>query len=322
MLRVKSRCTNCCRLLEERLESNNRKIVEGVRSLLDSTDPAALTKHIGTSIGPLRSQLHGLSDASSVLFHVRQSLQMSPQAPLSSLWIRAAAAEMKGSPLLRETMLLVKKMPSDKFSSLLTSLRIGALWDDAEEKFKLDLDGYDDVLKILVSRNEGSGPLRTQHDVRNDSLRTTVVAQKVLLSKHKATLSEEDKAYSALATKFHDELDAYFSEAFVDPKTLFLSEILMYDFKSPHTEVFQPKPRFAIERALASPHDYLGCECCEPQGGRDGDATLSATQPATAILYQLYLESGSLINVSDLWSAFNAIAGGEGDDEEGESKTM
>ena len=39
--------------------------------------------------------------------------------------------------------------------------------------------------------------------------------------------------------------------------------------------------------------------------------TLSSTQPSTAILYQLYLESGAMINVFDLWSAFNAIIGSE-----------
>jgi origin recognition complex subunit 3 len=94
--------------------------------------------------------------------------------------------------------------------------------------------------------------------------------------------------------------------------------VLIYDLKSPHTEVFQPKPRFAIERALATPHDYLGCDCCSGMEGND--AALSATQPATAIVYQMYLESGMLMNVSDLWSAFNAIAGSG--DEDDESKTM
>ena len=95
-------------------------------------------------------------------------------------------------------------------------------------------------------------------------------------------------------------------------ETLFLSEVMIYDLKSPHTEVFQPKPRLAIERALASPHDYLGCDCCSGVEGSHG--ALSATQPATAIVYQMYLESGTLINVSDLWSAFHAIAG-DGDEE-------
>ena len=31
------------------------------------------------------------------------------------------------------------------------------------------------------------------------------------------------------------------------------------------------------------------------------------TSTVNAVLYQLYLESGSLINVSDLWQAFNAV---------------
>jgi origin recognition complex subunit 3 len=172
--------------------------------------------------------------------------------------------------------------------------------------------------KLDTLLENADAPLHTQHDVRNDSLRTTVVAQKVLLSKHKAALSEQDKAYSDLVTQFHDQLEAYFASSFIDPKTLFLSEVLIYDLKSPHTEVFQPKPRFAVERALASPHDYLSCDCCS---GVDGNpAALSATQPATAIVYQMYLESGTLINVSDLWSAFNAIAG-DGV-EENEPKTM
>jgi origin recognition complex subunit 3 len=170
----------------------------------------------------------------------------------------------------------------------------------------------------LVEKHDVSTPLRTQHDVRNDSLRTTVVAQKVLLSKHKAALSEQDKAYSDLVGRFHDELDAYFASSFIDPQTLFLSELLIYDLKSPHTEVFQPKPRFSLERALATPHDYLGCDCCS--GVEGNEAALSATQPATAIVYQMYLESGALMNVSDLWMAFNAIAGSG--DEDDESKTM
>ena len=65
-----------------------------------------------------------------------------------------------------------------------------------------------------------------------------------------------------------------------------------------------PTPRRAIERALSAPHDYLNCECCEGSGD-----TLSPSQPATAILYQLYLESGAIINIADLWAAFNAIVG-------------
>ncbi|KAH7086769.1 origin recognition complex subunit [Paraphoma chrysanthemicola] len=291
-------------MLEKRRASDVRKLLESDEQLLRT-----FKKDIELS----QQALSRLSFASQVLFKIRASLQMTPSVKLSSIWIRAASADMAGSPILRETMLSIKKIPSDKFVELLADIT-----DLQGDYLSVDVGLLQQELNSLIDKQDGSAPLRTRHDVRNDSLRTTVVAQKVLLSKHKAALSEQDKAYSDLVGSFHDKLEAYFESAFVDPSILPLSEVLIYDLKSPHTEVFQPKPRFAIERALAAPHDYLGCECCS---GVDGaEAALNATQPATAIVYQMYLESGSLMNVSDLWSAFNAIAG-EGDEDE-ESKTM
>ncbi|KAI7647877.1 hypothetical protein KC318_g18310, partial [Hortaea werneckii] len=50
------------------------------------------------------------------------------------------------------------------------------------------------------------------------------------------------------------------------------------------------------------------------EGGEE--ATLAATQPATAVLYQLYLESGNLINASDLWQAFQAVMGDDADEQQ------
>ncbi|KAF1946311.1 origin recognition complex subunit [Clathrospora elynae] len=294
------------RWVEEKLEDGQ---AQDVRQLLDSNESLfdQITQHIKSG----QQALSNLSHSTHVLAGIREALRMSPSVRLSSIWTRAASGELNGSPLVRETMLSIKKIPSDKLVQLLAAMN-----ELESDYFSIDLVSSQQRLDSLLKDTDA--PLRTQHDVRNDSLRTTVVAQKVLLSKHKAALSEQDKAYSDLVTRFHDELDAYFTSSLIDPRTLFLSEILMYDLKSPHTEVFQPKPRFAVERALASPHDYLGCDCCT---GVDGNpAALSATQPATAIVYQMYLESGTLINVSDLWSAFNAIAG-DGV-EENEPKTM
>ena len=39
------------------------------------------------------------------------------------------------------------------------------------------------------------------------------------------------------------------------------------------------------------------------------------SNPPTSIMYQLYLESGALINVGDLYSAFNAMVAKENTDE-------
>jgi origin recognition complex subunit 3 len=302
--------TDSARFVEEAIEGGK---AQEVRKLLESDQH--LFENIVQLVRSGQDALSALSSASTVLTRLREALHMSPHVPLSSIWTRAASGEMIGSPLLRETMLLVKKIPSDKLVQLLAYME-----DLHTASFTVDLNAYQQELEELEKTNANSTPLRSQHDVRNDNLRTTVVAQKVLLSKHKAALSEQDKAYSELVKRFHDEIDTYFTATFINPGSLPLSEILIYDLKSPHTEVFQPKPRFAIERALASPHDYLGCECCGLNAGENGEVSLSGTQPSTAILYQMYLESGALINVSDLWSAFNAIAGDE--DEESDSKTM
>ncbi|KAJ4296284.1 Origin recognition complex subunit 3 [Kalmusia sp. IMI 367209] len=296
------------RWIEKKLEDGYSK---DIRKLLDSDRflYASITDHVASG----RDALSSLDQATIVLACIRESLGMTPKVRLSSIWTRAASGELLGSPLLRETMLALKKTPSDKLKLLIDSLK-----DLVGDEIHIDLKTIQQDLETLIQENGSSGPLRSQDDVRNESVRTTIVAQKVLLSKHKAALSEQDRAYSEIVAKLHEQLDEYFTSTFIDPRTLFLYEILVYDLKSPHTEVFQPKPRLAIERALATPHDYLGCECCGVV--QDGETALSATQPATAILYQMYLESGTLINVSDLWSAFNAIVGK--DDEEDESQAM
>jgi origin recognition complex subunit 3 len=279
-----------------------RKLLDSNQYLFDS-----VMNHLRSG----EESLNRLSTTVHLFAQIRESLQLSPSLRLSSIWIKAASADLLGSPLLRETMLSLKKVSSDKLLRLLDAIKT---------TFAPEACLYQRELEELTRSSSAETPLRSQYDVRNESVRTTVVAQKVLLSKHKATLSEQDKAYSDLVGRFHDAIESWFSSQFINPQDLFLSEILMYDLRSPHTEVFQPRPRFAIERALSSPHDYLGCTCCSAEGVRDGESSLASTQPATAILYQLYLESGALINVSDLWAAFNAIVGEGGEDED--SKTM
>ena len=308
--------------IETRLEQGICSTQE-VRRLLESDQE--LFEYVVRYTSLAQNELSVLNHAVQILFSIREALQMTPKVRASTSWTRAASADLLESPLLRETMLSLKKTPSDKFANVLSTL------EDLSNQKKMPVErthkgnvAFIDVSVVrtqfnsLLEQQDTSTPLRTQHDVRSDSIRTTVVAQKVLLSKHKAALSKQDQVYSDLVTRLHDELELFFEMALINPQTLLFSEIFTYDLKSPHLEVFQPKPRFSIERAMASPHDYLGCDCC---GGADGkESALSITQPATAIVYQLYLESGALINVSDLWSAFKAIAGD--DDDDNESKVM
>lgn len=168
-------------------------------------------------------------------------------------------------------------------------------------------------LEELSARAEEQGmTLRSKYSGQGKVLRTTVIAQRVQLSQDSAALTEEDKQL----TRIVDEITALLVANIDAPKpsSVLLSESWVYDLRAPSRDVFVPRPRAVLERSLTRPHDYLSCGCCNPdeEGGK-------MKMPGTALLYQLYLETGGLINVADLWSAFAALSaqgGGEEDEEE------
>lgn len=185
----------------------------------------------------------------------------------------------------------------------------------SEDEFLEAISALEDETVALIQEAEESGtPLQSKYTMQSQTLRTTVVAQKVQLSKREFVLSKQDAAFTSTIEKLARTLEQYFN--FDSPQDLFLNEIWIYDSKSPYREVFTPRPRHAIERALSVPHDYLGCTCCKAAGG------LSSSHPATATLYQLYLETGGLINVFDLWSAFHTIVGADDDEERDERSCL
>lgn len=247
--------------------------------------------------------LKSLVTAVDLLSRVHSCLNFKTSESWSNIYIKAMAGELRDSAMIKDTMLAVRKLPSDAMTSLLAHLTTNSPLPNISTLIN--------DLRKLESEKDSAVPLRSEHDTHHKSLRTTVVAHKVELSKHVSSLSKQDLSYSKLVNRVDKTLKDYFQRALVDPQELFLHEVVMYDFRSPLREVFAPKPRYAIERALSSPRDYLGCSCCK--GAQCG---LSSTHPATSVLYQLYLESGAIINISDLWSAFYTITGTEGAEDE------
>lgn len=213
------------------------------------------------------------------------------------------SGELRDSALVNDLIRSVRKLPSNTMRDLL--MDISSFSIPHIPQILLDLD------KLLAAREPAASPLRSEHDIHHRTLRTTVVAQKVSLSRHTSNLSSQDLAYSQLVARVSTELANFMRASLIDPRALFLHEILMYDLKSPHRDVFTPTPRLAIERALSVPHDYLGCDCCKGL-----DSPLAPSQPPTAVLYQLYLECGSIINAADLWGAFYAVLGNEENEDE------
>lgn len=259
-----------------------------------------------------RSQLEDMIFGLTVTRTLQQSLPNTLVSRRSALYVQAMSGKLAGSALIRSLLLTIRKVPSDVAVIMLKQVSALDVGDYTLGECKEVATQLDQLIRAQTDRTQ---PLRSGDDIKQSTLRTTVVAQKVELSKQKSSLSQQDTEYTAILRRFTDLLEEFYAEVLVNPKDLLFHEIFVYDLKSPHREVFTPRPRHAIERALAAPHDYLDCDCCAPGQAERDETTLAATQPATAVLYQLYLESGTLINASDLWQAFHAVMG-DGREEE------
>ncbi|KPM39498.1 hypothetical protein AK830_g7090 [Neonectria ditissima] len=150
--------------------------------------------------------------------------------------------------------------------------------------------------------------LRSKYSGQSRVMRTTVIAQRVQLSQDSATLTVEDKQFTDIVDAVTGLLTSHIHAP--SPMSALLSESWLYDSRTPSRDVFVPRPRTVLERSLTRPHDYLSCACCKA-----GEEGIQASFPETALLYRLYLETGNLINVADLWSAFVTRIGGEEADE-------
>lgn len=223
-----------------------------------------------------------------------QSLQVAKQASISSLSIRALSGELLNSPVVEDVFAAVRALDSNALKDFLAGLPESVTGDSRLQEVQNDLES-------LTQTYQGSEPLRSEYDHRNSVVKSTVVQQRVRLSKGRAKQPQQNIEYTKIIDRLHSVLEAYLAEILLKPQDLFLHEVFLFDMKNTLKETFGPRPRFAVERALSSPFDYL-ISSSEASGAR-----ISTKQPATAILYQLYLESGALVNVHDLWHAFYAV---------------
>lgn len=288
----------------------DEKHYDAVRDLLD--DDESLNETVMRGLVQSCQAMRDVLSALNLLCTLQTCRADVINAAWSGHYIKAMSGSLLDSTLFVDILSCVKQIPSYEMDDLLGQF---AAIHSPSSDLVADLAAIKiDLKQMLEAMADNAPPLRSAHDIQHSTLRTTVVAHKVSLSRHAATLSAQDTAYTRLVDRTYDALMTYFQNTLINPSDLFLNEILIFDSKSPHREVFTPRPRFAIERALSTPHDYLGCECCSSGEG----AGLEASQPATAVLYQLYLESGSVINTADLWEAFWTIIGGEDEEEERE----
>ena len=292
----------------------DRGKTEQLRALLDSDE--SLFEFALESVGYGRKVIADAIAAMELVRAIQRSLPNTQVSAKSTLYIQAMSGKLAASPMVRALLLSLRKAPSNVALQAMKNTVSLSISSDVRTQTEAIINDLED---LIAAQEDSKQPLRSEDDMKNSTLRTTVIAQKVELSKQKSTLSKQDAAYTSIVRRFSDLLEKHCLEKLVGAKDLVLNEVFVYDMKSPYQQVFTPRPRHAVERALAAPHDYLSCDCCGPEQGGADEATLASSQPATAVLYQLYLESGNLINASDFWQAFQAVIG---DSEENEQKTM
>ena len=210
------------------------------------------------------------------------------------LYILAISDKLADSTFLSDVLSMIQRMEAHITLNFLDQL--------IDRKTLGDFKSILDKLQRLLDGRPDDSPLRSVYDPEHSNLRTTVVAQRVKLTKPTTEVSSEESTYTKIIDSMTESLSQVFEKSLINPQELFLHEAYIYDGRLQLRETFMPRPRHAVERALSSPHDYLGCECCA-----GNETSLSASQPPIAILYQLYLESGSVINAADLWSAYWTI---------------
>lgn len=116
--------------------------------------------------------------------------------------------------------------------------------------------------------------------------------------------------------EFLDFLEHLVEKNTMDTSKLLLHESYIIQNRSLRLkQYFESNPRAALERALTSPGDYLGCGCCntsskDSSGPQDnstnGIGTETGSMPPASILFILLQEAPSIINVRDLYDAFES----------------
>lgn len=175
--------------------------------------------------------------------------------------------------------------------------------------------------QLRATAAEQDIPLRSRYSGQSRVMRTTVIAQRVQLSRDTAALRDEDNQFTEIIDTVVKLLADYLGVP--SAGSMFLSEAWLYDSRAPLRDVLVPRPQLVFKRCLTRPHDYLGCSCCKPDDEAGG---IQATLPVTSILYQMYLETGNLINVADLWTAYRTLVEEKddsgGSDGDGERKAL
>ena len=234
-----------------------------VKQLLDSDE--ALFTEVACQLQASKESIIWTLGATRVIQGLKRILGSKEVLSYPELYIKAISGSLKSSTYVRELLLQVKTASPEALSRMLDQILDTVMTMPATD-IDVSPDDFGDLRSQLaeLSRDTNDNETVSHRETENRrySARVRTSTPKVNKSRNGLHLPRQSDPVFRLATKLHGLLVSYFGKALHGFQDLFAHEVLFYDLKAPHREAFMPRPRFAIERALSSPKDYLGCTCC------------------------------------------------------------
>lgn len=243
-------------LVEDRQPAKARELLE--------SNPALLSEYRNL-MQASRERLEWTIGAISAVHQTALAVGHQPVLPKSELYIKAASRDFAASLYMRELLLRVRTASAETLTHLVPSI-MDIVFAMPAETVDISPDDFRDIHEQLLDYTDKQAhDERSPAEVEKSLEATPPKSRRSSRSKRgqpEATKIRRNDQVFKLVSSFHDLLASYFHKSFFRVQDLFPHEIFFYDLKAPHRDVFMPRPRFSIERALSSPHDYLGCKCC------------------------------------------------------------
>lgn len=235
-----------------------------------------------------RTRLKNSLEALQLLHLIYELLELAPLAPLAlEVQLIASLPNLRESDVYLDIESALINLQPEQFANFLEAFMISATKTPSAEFSNEAATGGKGVVpeeflgKIRNLGTSGMGEEGPQHQFTR--LLTSYIELKVLDNPG----NESSATPSLTATS---------------PFHAYLSEATVLSTRSPLNAVLHARPRYALERALTRPADYLGCECC--MANKHGEISDRTALPATSLLLTLLNEAGNIVNVRDLWDTF------------------
>ncbi|KAG5440854.1 hypothetical protein PCK2_000009 [Pneumocystis canis] len=172
----------------------------------------------------------------------------------------------------------------------------------------LNLEMFYKKITDLIESSTQNDPVPIMNSENNTSM-FIETSTKIGL---KVNINTVETEFSSVKKSLHQYLQEKLKENLISPMTLPLHELYYFNYTRTYLDVFHPRIRATIDTALSMPGHYLSCDCNDKkQAENDNHMTKSSQsqiciscQPKICIAYKLFLESGSLINISNWLVAF------------------